>query len=105
VNADRGTIVSRLVLTEGAEEAELLPVAAKALVAALREELEAILAAVAAALLLLLAALLDVMLPLLLTELPLLLLLPPLLLFAVVTVPTTALLVCVPLAVPPVVLT
>src|SRR5277367_4971652 len=60
VNAASGTIVSRLVLTDGAEEAVLLPVAAKALVAALREELEAMLAAVVVALLLLLAALLEV---------------------------------------------
>ena len=67
VNADSGTIVSRLVLTDGAEEALLLPVAANALVAALREELEAMLAAVrrrAAAL----CALLDVALLLLLTS-------------------------------------
>ncbi len=46
VSADNGTIVSWLVLTAAADEALLRPVAARALVAALRAELEAIEAAV-----------------------------------------------------------
>ena len=46
VIAESGTIVSWLVLTAAAEEALLLPVAASALVAALRAELEAMEAAV-----------------------------------------------------------
>src|ERR1700761_9581226 len=82
VNADSGTIVSKLVLTDGADDALPLPVVASAFVAALREELEAMLAAVAVAVVLAAAVLPDVALLLVLAvlplaELPLLLLLPP----------------------------
>ncbi len=79
MKAANGTIVSLLVLTAAPDDALPLPVLANALVAALRAELLAMVAAV--------VALLDV-----------LAVLPPV---EAATVPTTALVVSVPLAVPP----
>ena len=80
MNAASGTIVSWLVLTAAPEEALPLPVLANALVAALRDELLAMAAAAAAAVL-------------------------GFVFVVAAMVPTTALVVSVPLALPPVVLT
>ena len=99
VIADSGTMVSWLVLTAAAEEALPLPVLANALFAALRAELEAMEAA-------LVVLLLDALLA---DELLLVLAVPAVVadldVVEAVTVPTTALVVSVPEAVPPEVLT